>query len=265
MKEIHAKPDGFDIVFTLPVTEASALEEDMFKLTSFTYQYHNTYGSPAIDVEELNVSEVILSDDGLTADLKVDGLREGFIHEIRLGTLQSQSGVPLLHDFAFYTLNNIPEAESGTSAATSAAEESAPVASEKKITSMPASWNGSADHELTVATLPGLFFDVTSFDVAAGSTVALRFNNNDDMLHNLVITTPESVDQIAEDAMNLGIRGQEMEFVPTSDDVLYHSSLLQPETEETIYFTAPTEPGDYPFVCTFPGHGMTMRGILKVR
>ena len=45
MKEIHAKPDGFDIVFTLPVTEASALEEDMFKLTSFTYQYHNTYGA----------------------------------------------------------------------------------------------------------------------------------------------------------------------------------------------------------------------------
>jgi plastocyanin len=30
-----------------------------------------------------------------------------------------------------------------------------------------------------------------------------------------------------------------------------------------IEFTAPSAPGDYPYVCTFPGHS-TMRGILKV-
>ena len=25
------------------------------------------------------------------------------------------------------------------------------------------------------------------------------------------------------------------------------------------------EPGDYPFICTFPGHWVTMRGVLKVQ
>ncbi|MFK7843752.1 MAG: plastocyanin/azurin family copper-binding protein [Rhodothermales bacterium] len=265
MKEIQAKSDGFDIVFTLPVDAASVMEPDMFKLTSFAYKYHNTYGSPAVNVEELNVTSVSLSEDGLTASLKVDGLREGYIHEIRLGALKSQTETPLLHDFAFYTLNNIPESVSGGMGQSTGGTASASATSAKWTNEMPASWNGEADHAFTVATVPGLRFDVASFEVDAGNTVAFRFNNNDDMLHNLVITTPGAVDDIVTAAQNLGIRGQEMNYVPVSDDVLFHSGLLEPETEETMYFVAPSEAGDYPFVCTFPGHGMTMRGILKVR
>ena len=110
-----------------------------------------------------------------------------------------------------------------------------------------------------------MLFDETEFEVAAGARVALRFDNNDDMLHNVVITTPGQADAMAEAAINLGIRGQEMNFVPTSSDVLFHSSLLQPETEETIYFMAPAAPGEYSFVCTFPGHAATMRGIIRVK
>ncbi len=130
---------------------------------------------------------------------------------------------------------------------------------------MPTDWNGKAAFELEVATVPGLRFNTDMLEVDAGATVAFRFDNNDDMLHNLVITTPGSVDAVVEAALNMGIRGQQMNFIPESDDVLYHSALLQPETEETIYFKAPAEPGDYSFVCTFPGHGVTMRGILRVR
>ena len=130
---------------------------------------------------------------------------------------------------------------------------------------MPASWGGEADVTLSVGTLPGLLFDTPSFSVAAGSKVALRFDNNDDMLHNLVITTPGSADEIVDAAMNLGIRGQEMNYVPDGDEVLHYVGLLEPETEQTIYFEAPATPGEYPFVCTFPGHGMTMRGVLKVQ
>ena len=44
MKEIHALPDGFNIVFTLPVNRGLAENTDMYELTSFTYKYHNTYG-----------------------------------------------------------------------------------------------------------------------------------------------------------------------------------------------------------------------------
>jgi hypothetical protein len=57
----------------------------------------------------------------------------------------------------------------------------------------------------------------------------------------------------------------EAAFIPDDPRILQHSSLVAPGTSDTRYFTAPIEPGPYPYVCTFPGHHLTMRGILHVR
>ena len=54
-------------------------------------------------------------------------------------------------------------------------------------------------------------------------------------------------------------------FIPDSDKILHHTKLLDPDTSETIRFNAPTEPGDYPYVCTFPGHWILMRGTMHVK
>jgi azurin len=56
-----------------------------------------------------------------------------------------------------------------------------------------------------------------------------------------------------------------MDYVPRSDDVLYHTALLEPQKSETIYFQAPATPGEYSYVCTFPGHYITMQGTMRVR
>jgi azurin/glucose/arabinose dehydrogenase len=282
MKEIRATADGFDIEFTLPIDADSTLAGGAIAVTSFTYKYHSTYGSPAIDVVDHSLRGVIVSEDRRTVSVKIDDLREGYIHEIRLGDVRSEANVPLLHDFAFYTLNKIPVAAldppsqdqaSSTDGVPDMGNERegrrVVVKLPKRQTSAPAAWRGAADHTVELATVPGLRFDVASFEVRAGSRVALRFNNDDDMLHNLVITTPDAVERVAAAAMELGIRGQEMGYVPKTGDVgeaiLFHTSLLTPESEETIYFEAPREPGQYPFVCTFPGHAATMRGIMVVR
>jgi azurin len=105
---------------------------------------------------------------------------------------------------------------------------------------------------------------VTNFEVTAGSKIRLIFNNNDDMTHNVVIVKPGSADEIANLALQLGLKGSQMSFVPASSNVLFHTSLLQPESSESIYFTAPSTPGEYTFICTFPGHASVMRGIIKV-
>ena len=52
--------------------------------------------------------------------------------------------------------------------------------------------------------------------------------------------------------------------VPDSDDVLFASKLVQPDAEDVLEFTAPTEPGDYPYICTYPGHWAIMNGVMKV-
>ena len=54
-------------------------------------------------------------------------------------------------------------------------------------------------------------------------------------------------------------------FVPTTPEVLFAIRLLNPGETVQARFTAPTQPGNYPFVCTFPGHWRTMNGIVDVR
>lgn len=265
MKEIYAKPDGFEIVFTKPADPATASDPANYTITNFTYKYHSTYGSPAINIDELTIKDIVVSEDGLMARLYLDGLRAGYIHEFRLGTIQAQDGAALLHDFAYYTLNNIPSGDTaGNSIESQSQAGTAVSATEKRVISMPSSWEGTADHTVKIGTLPGLIFDQEAFEVKAGSKVALTFDNNDDMMHNLIVTSPDGLDQVIEAAQNLGLRGQEMGYAPVTGNVLFHTGLLEPETVETIYFVAPDKPGTFPFVCTFPGHSMTMRGVMVV-
>jgi hypothetical protein len=40
--------------------------------------------------------------------LAVEGLREGYVHELHVPGLRDRAGKPLLHASAFYTLNRIP-------------------------------------------------------------------------------------------------------------------------------------------------------------
>ena len=84
------------------------------------------------------------------------------------------------------------------------------------------------------------------------------------MTHNCVIVAPGAVDEVGMKAINLGLKGPDMQYVPVSPKVLYHTNLLQPESSETLYFTAPSQPGEYTFVCTYPGHHTVMQGKLKV-
>lgn len=128
---------------------------------------------------------------------------------------------------------------------------------------MPADWK-QPDKLLNLSTKPGLKFDVASFEVKAGSKIRLVFNNNDDMTHNVVVTTPGSADEVANLALKLGLKGSEMSYVPLTPKVLFHTLLMQPGATESLYFVAPSTPGDYPFLCSYPGHGSVMRGVIKV-
>ncbi len=283
MKSISARPDGFELEFTRPVDPEAARLPSSYQVTSFTYKYHKEYGSPVIRQEPGPIRGVQVSDDGMSVRLKVDNMRRYYIHEVKItGNVRSRSDMPLLHTVGYYTLNNIPEGEemalenavtpadepartpAETDAPADREEPAAVVPENKNPTEMPGSWGGSADLSITIGTEPGLEYDVESIEVPAGATVALTFNNDDDMVHNLVVVNPGTATPVGQAAMGMGLDGPEKAYVPESDDVLYHTMLLQPETAETIYFTAPSEPGEYQYVCTFPGHYKTMRGIMNV-
>jgi azurin len=139
----------------------------------------------------------------------------------------------------------------------------ATVSSPKRQLKMPADWT-QPDMVLQIKTKPGLKFDMPMYEIKAGSKIRLVFNNNDDMMHNVVGVMPGTADEVAELAIKLGLKGSQMNYVPKSSNVLFNTALLQPHSSESIYFIAPTKPGEYTFMCTYPGHGSVMRGMLKV-
>jgi azurin len=84
------------------------------------------------------------------------------------------------------------------------------------------------------------------------------------MPHNLLILKPGKADTVMNAAITMGAKGFENGFIPEGGDVIWHTKLLDHAKEEVIEFTAPA-PGEYPYICSFPGHGIIMRGVLKVK
>jgi azurin len=113
-------------------------------------------------------------------------------------------------------------------------------------------------------------FDRTEFTVQAGSEVTIEFRNvgtmpKQAMGHNLVVLT-RGTDPMA--FANAAMRHTQNEYIPPEmqANVIAATRVLGPGESQTITFTAPTETGDYPFVCSFPGHTPAgMRGIMKVQ
>ncbi|WP_156307486.1 PVC-type heme-binding CxxCH protein [Sphingobacterium endophyticum] len=119
-----------------------------------------------------------------------------------------------------------------------------------------------------IKTLPGkMAFDLEAFEVNAGEKIVLEFDNNDQMPHNIVFTKPGSREKVgqAADKMSIEPDAYEQNFVPKIPEVLFATVLVQAGQSYQLQFTAPKEKGDYPFVCTFPGHWQIMHGIMKVR
>lgn len=101
-------------------------------------------------------------------------------------------------------------------------------------------------------------FSSTLLSAPAGSEVLLTFNNSSVInQHNWVLVENGTKDAVAADGATAGADNA---WVPPDDGrVLVQSSLLDQGVTESIEFTAPAA-GVYQFVCTFPGHAVTMFG-----
>lgn len=109
-------------------------------------------------------------------------------------------------------------------------------------------------------------YNKTLITVKAGQKVTINLDNPDGMQHNMVIIKPGTTQKVgaAADALAANPKGADLQYVPRMPEVLNFIKLLLPGEEGTMVFTAPTTPGDYPFICTFPGHWRIMNGIIRV-
>jgi azurin len=113
-------------------------------------------------------------------------------------------------------------------------------------------------------------FDVTTIQAAPGETIKVVLTNastlpKDAMGHNWILLTA-GTDPVA--FANAAAPEGKNGYIPEQlkDKILAYVGLLGPKETGEVTFTVPTEPGDYPFLCTFPAHCLVgMRGVLVVK
>lgn len=155
--------------------------------------------------------------------------------------------------------------QAGSSMAASGKSNTSKKSSESAVTKSPESAVKAVVINLKVVQNV-MQYDKKLITVKAGQKVTLNFENPDFMQHNFVLIKPGTMQKVgaAADALAQDPEGAKKQYVPRMPEVLHFTKLLTPDEEVALEFTAPSQPGDYPYVCTFPGHWRIMNGILRV-
>jgi azurin len=106
-------------------------------------------------------------------------------------------------------------------------------------------------------------FDTTRFEVKAGQEVRLIMDNIatiDMMKHNIVILNDsDAISAVGQAAVSAP------GYLPDHPAIVAATPMADAGQKTEVTFNAPKTPGEYPFICTFPGHYLMMQGIMVVK
>lgn len=119
--------------------------------------------------------------------------------------------------------------------------------------------------ELMIATDGDLMaFKPAELSCPTGVRVQLTFYHTGKYIrqeHDWVLTQPGAADAVAQAGL---VAGEAAGYLPRNDArVIAATPMINKGQHVSIHFIAPA-PGNYPFICTYPGHAMFMNGILHV-
>lgn len=109
-------------------------------------------------------------------------------------------------------------------------------------------------------------YDITAFSVLPNQeiTLTLVYEGKMAMKHNVAIVDKDTDAQAFAQDSAAAIKN---DYISTKPEftVIAHTKMIGPGEKDSITFTTPSEPGVYPYVCTFPGHYFIgMKGIMTV-
>ncbi len=107
VKEIHLKPDGFELSFTQPIERTLAAEAARWRVQSYHYKFSQQYGAPQSDLTAVTPTQIAISADGLTARVTLGAITADRIYQLDLLGLTSATGLPLAHPTVAYTVNQL--------------------------------------------------------------------------------------------------------------------------------------------------------------
>lgn len=115
-------------------------------------------------------------------------------------------------------------------------------------------------------------YDLTAFEVKPGQKVEVTFRNigttpKFSMGHNFVVLDRSINTGNVQTFLDKASMEAAHDYVPPdAKEVLAHSKLLGPNETEVVTFNAPYVPGDYLYLCSFPGHySQGTKGFMTVK
>lgn len=221
-------PDKFDVVASL--TQGGTIRIEIDGKEAATGKAHMLFNAP------------------LSNSLRSGEDMEG---EDRIGQYEGRFG--FVGNFQKASLELNRPNEGGSNAASMAKTASKPAASDAMVIEL------KVEKEI-------MQYDKKLITVKAGQKVVINLENPDGMQHNLLIIKPGTLQKVgkAADELLSNPKAAEMQYVPKIPEVLHSTRLVNTGETVTLEFTVPAESGDYPYVCTFPGHWRGMNGILRV-
>ncbi len=266
---VEARDNGVLIRYNRKLDAATASKAANHFAQCWNYNYSAAYGSPELSVryadtvghDPLEVRSAHLLEDSKALFLEIPQiLPASQIHLHTAVTARSQdlfltahALAPAFTEFPGYT--KIAKIQPAAASKTSGP------------TSLPNPWaKGEPGRAIQVEAALGLQFVQKTLTAKPGEALSLTFRNPDVVPHNWMLAKPGTL-QTMGNLTNLMItdpKGLAKHYVPESPDVLTYTDMVNPGQSFTIHFHAPQQKGEYPYLCTFPGHWMVMNGILRV-
>jgi azurin len=239
---------------------------------AWNYQYAGDYGSPEFSVnhpgvpghDPLEIRSAHVLNDGTTLFLEIPQLRP--VHQlhlrIRIGGPRPLDVFATVHalapaftDFPGYT----PVAKTATAAAPLVADVAPAVKNP---------WTeGRPGRPIRLEAALGLQFATKRLSASPGEQLSLTFVNPDFVPHNFVLVKPGAMPSIGASINKLIAEpgAAARHYLPDSSDILLWTDMVNPRGSTTVHFAAPAEKGEFPFLCSFPGHWQVMNGLMIVK
>ena len=114
MLAVRVKSNGVEIEFTEPLQEGDGWHKEDYQIKQWYYKPTKNYGGPKLNLENLDVLSVNISEDRKKVFLELNGMKEGHMLYVRLQTpFISDKGTQLWATEAWYTMNQIPDNQPG--------------------------------------------------------------------------------------------------------------------------------------------------------
>lgn len=281
--QFHVHENGILVRFSEAIDPAIAGNREQHFAQCWNYRYSGAYGSPEFSTQHpgvlghdpLPIYSATLLDDGRSLFLEIPAIQPTNQLHLRMHVNApaelSCSPVGDGHDL-FLTVHQLdrPFTEFEGYQPRKKTIAAHPLLADMALNSVrvPNPWREKLPEARAVTVEAGknLTYVTPRIAAKAGEPLALTFRNPDVVPHNWVLVERGALESIGGLANELIANPEAFarHYVPQSEQVLVHTDVVGPTEKQTIYFRAPSEPGDYPFLCTFPGHWMVMNGVMTV-